>query len=93
MFGFEKHEAAALGSEGRYEKRVEKFRAKGVHFPRVRHYFWWVVHNAMAHGGLAVWPCRATFRFHDWTSVRLNAGIENLEDYKAAKRTREERKA
>jgi hypothetical protein len=80
MFGFEPDEAKVLGSEGRYAKRIEKFRAKGVRFPRLRHYIW-VVHNIFAHGMLAICPCRWTFRFHDWTSIRLNAGIGSLRDY------------
>lgn len=82
MFGFDPQEAESLGSEGRYEKRIEKFRAKGLSFPRQRHYFWWIVHNFAAHGLLAIYPCRLTFRFHDWTSVRLNAGVANLEEYR-----------
>ncbi len=81
MFGFDLEEAKVLGSEGRYAKRIEKFRAKGVSFPRLRHYFWWVFHNVGAHGLLAICPCRWTFRFHDWTSVRLNAGIGSLSEY------------
>ncbi len=73
MFGFEPDEAEKLGSEGRYERRIEKFRAAGKRAPRVQHYAWWVIHNAVAHGFLAVVPCRLTFRFHDWTSKKLNA--------------------
>jgi len=81
MFGFEEEEAKVLGSEGRYAKRIEKFRARGVRFPRLQHYAWWVIHNIGAHGMLAVYPCRWTFRFHDWTSVKLNAGLGSLKDY------------
>ena len=81
MFGFEKEEAKALGSEGRYAKRIEKFKLAGKRFPRLQHYAWWVLHNIGAHGLLAVCPCRWTFRFHDWTSIKLNAGLGSLRDY------------
>ena len=74
MFGFQQDEAEELGSEGRFARRIEKFRAAGKSFPRVQHYFWWLVHNVVAHGSIAVVPCRSTFRFHDWTSIKLNAG-------------------
>ena len=81
MFGFDPDEAKVLGSEGRYAKRIEKFKARGVRFPRLQHYGWWMFHNIVAHGLLAIYPCRFTFRFHDWTSVKLNAGIVSLEEY------------
>lgn len=85
MFGFEPQEAKVLGSEGRYFQRIEKFRARGDRFPRLKHYCWWVLHNIGAHGLLAVYPCRWTFRFHDWTSIRLNAGIESLAEFNKRK--------
>lgn len=40
MFGFEPSEARVLGSEGRYAKRIEKFKARGDKFPKAKHYFW-----------------------------------------------------
>ena len=85
MFGFEREEAQELGSEGRYAKRIEKFQARGARFPKLQHYMWWVIHNIGAHGLLAICPCRATFNFHDWTSIKLNAGIGSLNDFVAAK--------
>lgn len=81
MFGFLPEEAKVLGSEGRYAKRIEKFKARGDRFPRLKHYCWWFIHNVFAHGFLAICPCRASFRFHDWTSIKLNAGIESLKDF------------
>lgn len=74
MIGFDEEKAELLGSHGRYEERVRRFQESGVRFPRTRHYFWWMTHNLFAHGMLAVFPCRPAFRFHDWTSVKLNAG-------------------
>lgn len=85
MFGFEREEAKALGSEGRYAKRIEKFEARGDRFPRLKHYLWWLLHNFVAHGLLAVFPFRFSFWFHDWTSIRLNAGIQSLESFKVLK--------
>lgn len=73
MFGFEPEEAQALGSAGRYEARIKKFEATGSRYPRIVHYFWWVLHNVGAHGFLAVAPCKYAFRFHDWSSKKLNA--------------------
>lgn len=75
MFGFEPLEAKRLGSAGRYEKRIEKFRAAGAKFPRLQHFAWWLLHNLVAHGLLGLFPCRWTFAFHDWSSVKLNAGM------------------
>lgn len=75
MFGFEIEEARQLGSAGRYEKRIEKFKAAGASFPRLQHYAWWLLHNLLAHGFLALCPCKWSFAFHDWSSVRLNAGM------------------
>lgn len=40
--------------------------------PKVRHYFWWVVHNLIAHPAIGFAPIKATFDFHDWTSRKLN---------------------
>lgn len=85
MFGFEPEEAKILGSEGRYAKRIEKFVLRGDRFPRLKHYAWWLLHNLIAHGALALCPCRFTFRFHDWTSIKLNAGIESFKKFNERK--------
>ena len=81
MFGFlDKIEAEALGSAGRFPKRVEKFVAKNKRFPKLQHFYWWFVHNCIAHLFLGICPCKYTFEFHDWTSIKLNA--ENPHDHK-----------
>lgn len=81
MFGFlDKLEAEALGSAGRFPKRIEKFVAKNKRFPKIQHFFWWFVHNCLAHLFLGICPCKYTFEFHDWTSIKLNA--ENPADHK-----------
>lgn len=76
MFGFDNDEEEANeGSRGRFAVRLAKFRADGVPFPRTRHYLWWLVHNIGAHGALALFPVSASFKFHDWTSRRLNGVV------------------
>lgn len=73
MFGFEQEEATKLGAEGRFAARIEKFRKYGSRAPLLSHYCEWLFHNMVAHGLLAIAPCRWTFRLHDWSSRRLNA--------------------
>ena len=73
MFGFDEEEAIELGSAGRFQARIEKFRIAGKRFPLLQHYAWWVIHNAGAHVFLAAVPCKWSFDFHDWTSRKLNA--------------------
>lgn len=36
------------------------------------HAFWWVTHNAVAHPLIAFLPIKPTFRFHDYTSDKIN---------------------
>jgi hypothetical protein len=81
MFGFDPEEAKELGSAGRYKVRIEKFKARGVKFPHLQHYFWWIVHNIIAHSMLAI-PCNFSFNFHDWTSRKLNADIDSFATWK-----------
>lgn len=77
MFGFEDNDHggndADEGSAWRFAQRVEKFKMKGVMLPRTEHYAWWIAHNAIAHPLLAIFPLKPSFRFHDWTSRKLNA--------------------
>ena len=65
MFGDE-------GSQRRYEVRRARFEADDAPFGRARHFGWWIIHNAVAHPLLALFPFAPAFRFHDWTSDRLN---------------------
>ena len=73
MLGFIKEEADELGSEGRYPARQEKFVDKNKKAPYAQHRAWWMIHNCVAHLMIGVWPCHTTFKFHDWTSQKLNA--------------------
>jgi hypothetical protein len=59
-------------SKGRFDHRLEKFKADGVALPAVRHYGWWLLHNVASHSLLGLCPVSLTFKFHDWTSKRLN---------------------
>ena len=40
--------------------------------PRARHYFWWLLHNLVAHPVIGVAPVKSAFDFHDWTSRKLD---------------------
>jgi hypothetical protein len=66
MFGFEDEVADELGSQGRFQVRKSLFKNKWVH------YFWWIVHNCVAHMCLGICPMKWSFDFHDWTSRKLN---------------------
>jgi hypothetical protein len=90
MFGFLYREMEMTGSEDRFPKRIEKFRKAEKSFPILQHYFWWFVHNCVTHPLIGLIPVKPFFQFHDWTSVKLNAGeaalstpLEDLEACKA----------
>lgn len=53
------------GSEDRYAERQARQSP-------MRHRFWWLVHNAVAHPLIAFVPKHTTFKFHDWTSRKLH---------------------
>ena len=40
--------------------------------PLVQHYFWWLIHNLVAHPMIGVFPIKKSFQFHDWSSHKLN---------------------
>lgn len=52
------------GSQDRYDAR-----------PRRR--VWWLVHNCVAHPLIGILPFSMFFRFHDWTSRKINAPANN----------------
>ncbi len=58
------------GSEERFEKRVEVFKQEEE--PIYKHHVWWLIHNCIAHPLIGIVPCKATFDFHDWTSIKIN---------------------
>lgn len=65
-------------SHTRFHNRIEHFEARRNHLgkrtilPKVTHYLWWVVHNAVAHPLIAVAPVKPLFDFHDYTSDKIN---------------------
>lgn len=58
------------GAEDRFEKRKEVFKQQEE--PLYKHHFWWLVHNCIAHPLIGFFPCKKTFDFHDWTSIKIN---------------------
>lgn len=89
MFGFTRHEMESTGSADRFPIRVENFRKKRKVLPVLQHGFWWFIHNCITHPLIGICPIKPLFQFHDWTSVKLTAGIpaitteiEELEGYK-----------
>ena len=64
----------STGSGDRFPKRIEKFKKAEKRFPILQHYFWWFVHNCITHPLIGLIPVKPFFQFHDWTSVKLNAG-------------------
>lgn len=67
MFGFDRPED---GSAERFTQRIQRFRARGM--STAMHHVWWLVHNCVAHPMIGVMPINASFRFHDWTSRKIN---------------------
>lgn len=51
------------------ELKLLKFR---LVWAQTQHYFWWFVHNCIAHPMIGVIPIKTTFRFHDYTSDKIN---------------------
>lgn len=82
-------EMESTGSAERFPIRVEKFRKNKKFLPVIQHYGWWFLHNFITHPLIGVFPLKLFFEFHDWSSVKLNAGeasitteIEELETIK-----------
>lgn len=78
MFGFLYKEMEMTGSGDRFPKRIEKFKKAEKRFPVLQHYFWWFLHNCITHPLIGLVPIKMFFNFHDWTSVKLNAGESAL---------------
>jgi hypothetical protein len=62
----------------RYEQRKVLWRiysngGKRFRFPAIRHRLHWLFHNIPVHILIGLFPCKATFSLHDWSSNRLNA--------------------
>lgn len=70
------------GSQFRYMERVMAFKADGAPWPRLRHFAFWVAHNAVAHPLLGLFPGVATVQLHEVTSSWLS----HDEAFEAARR-------
>lgn len=57
-------------ARGRFKLRIKNHRDQGVSV--LRHHFWWFVHNCIAHILIGVCPVNVFFRFHDYTSRKIN---------------------
>lgn len=51
------------------ELKLLKFK---LFWAQTQHYFWWFVHNCIAHPMIGLVPIKTTFRFHDYTSDKIN---------------------
>jgi len=80
MYGIEYTEKTnPRTSFGRFYLRQDEYRSQNRAI--LEHHFWWFVHNAIAHPGIAIAPLlgstvsRQAFKFHDYTSDKINAKI------------------
>lgn len=59
---------------GRYEDRKDTWETLvGDWTWRVRHHFWWILHNCVLHPLIGVFPTKRFMDWHDWSSKRLAA--------------------
>ena len=59
-----------IGSEDRQNNRLKRRKcSKG------KYYFWWFVHNCVAHPLIGICPTERFFIFHDYTSDIINGNI------------------
>lgn len=56
---------------GKY-KGYKQVRTFDLFVARATHHFWWLVHNCIAHPMIGFAPIKSTFRFHDYTSDKIN---------------------
>lgn len=59
------------GSLERFYQRIEVFKKKTI--PLAWHHGWWIVHNCIAHPLIGIAPIKSFFKFHDYTSHKINA--------------------
>lgn len=57
-------------SHGRFLNRVDKW--NDVNKSQLIHLFWWFVHNCISHPIIGICPIKVAFRFHDYTSDKIN---------------------
>ena len=61
-----------VASQERFYARIEIHKRRGTILPRTTHALWWFVHNAVAHPLIGVAPIEPFFKFHDYTSDKIN---------------------
>jgi hypothetical protein len=59
-------------SYDRFYNRINDWKFLTKIFPRLRHYFWWIIHNCIAHMLIGFFPIKKLFEFHDYTSDKIN---------------------
>lgn len=69
---FPEEETLDEGAAVRYKARVQSFKADGHSWPRVRHFFFWMVHNVVVHPMLGLVVNDKTTALHDLSSQWLN---------------------
>lgn len=57
-------------SSERFKSRIENYRQRDL--PAWMHHAWWVLHNCVAHPMIGICPVEVAFRFHDYTSRKIN---------------------
>jgi len=72
MFDFEKPED---GSQERFHERTDPA-VNPQALPPMRHHFWWLLHNLVAHPFIGIAPIKVAFDFHDWTSRKMSGATE-----------------
>jgi len=60
------------GAHQRYKYRTVLYQTDGRKRPRLRHHFYWLLHNCVAHPILGVFINRHAVEFHELTSKWLN---------------------
>lgn len=75
MFDFAdlKYDDPKRTAYGRYVDRKEAWEVytKNHWSWRVRHHFWWVLHNCVIHMFIGLFPCKKLMDLHDWSSKKL----------------------
>lgn len=61
-----------MGAQDRFLRRLNKWVHRTPSIPALKHHFWWLLHNCVAHPLIGIYPSTTTVRFHDYTSRWLN---------------------
>lgn len=61
--------------ERRFKHRVSTFKEIEKSYPRLKHRFYWLLHNCVAHPALGILPNWKAIEFHQLTSIWLNSHL------------------